>query len=146
MNSDCRSLALGTVPDWAIFHSDFLHDGLLIGYSLGKLFSMPLISKIRKYVRASLPKGTLIAWEHLGVRKVSYISVLSLGGLFISTPQPPPAGGFIKLIFEVAGGDIQARAEVRDSQPGKGMGIHFVSMAQVARARLTRHMNALLSP
>lgn len=104
---------------------------------------MPPSGKTRKYARVPLPKGPLIAWEHLGVRKVSHVSVLSLGGLFIITPEPPPAGDFIKLIFEVAGGDVHARAEIRDSQPGKGMGIQFVSMAQDARARLNRVMNAL---
>jgi PilZ domain len=99
--------------------------------------------KIRKYVRVRLPRGTLVAWEHLGERKVSPVSVLGLGALFISTPEPPPAGDFIKLVFEVPGGDVRARALVCDSQPGKGMGIQFVSMGQEARARLNRHLSAL---
>ena len=51
-----------------------------------------------------LPKGALVAWEHAGKRKISTVSVLALGGLFISTPEPPPAGDFIKLVLEVPGG------------------------------------------
>jgi hypothetical protein len=101
--------------------------------------------KVRNYLRVRLPKGTLVAWEHLGERKVSSVSVLGLGGLFISTPEPPPTGDFIKVIFEIPGGDVRARALVCDSQLGKGMGIQFVSMAQDARARLNRLVNALAS-
>jgi hypothetical protein len=104
---------------------------------------MSSYTKIRKYVRVRLKRGTLVAWEHLGVRKISPLSVLGLGGLFISTPEPPPAGDFIKLVFELPGGDVRARARVCDSQPGKGMGIQFVSMGQEARARLSRHLSSL---
>jgi hypothetical protein len=107
---------------------------------------MPPSKKNRNYVRVRVPKGTMVAWEHAGARKVSYVSVIGLGGLFVSTPQPPPIGETIKLIFEVPGGDVRARAVVRDSRPGKGMGIQFVSMVQEARARLNRHMNNLVKP
>lgn len=99
--------------------------------------------KIRRYARVSLPKGTLVAWEHSGTRKVSTVSVLALGGLFISTPEPPPAGDFIKLVLEIPGGEVRARALVCDSQPGKGMGIEFKAMGQDARARLHELMKTL---
>jgi hypothetical protein len=71
------------------------------------------------------------------------MSVLALGGIFISTPNPPPVGEVIKVVFEVPGGDVRARATIRDSQPGKGMGIQFTSMAQEARARLNRLLAVL---
>jgi len=90
-----------------------------------------------------LPKGALVAWEHAGKRKISTASVLALGALFISTPDPPPKGEFIKLVLEVPGGEVRARALVRDSQPGKGMGIEFTVMGQEARARLSRLMKTL---
>ena len=99
--------------------------------------------KVRRYVRVRLPKGTLVAWEHSGIRKVSSVSVLALGGLFISTPDPPPAGDFIKLILDLPGGEVRARALVCDSQPGKGMGIEFKAMGQDARARLHEVMKTL---
>jgi hypothetical protein len=99
--------------------------------------------KIRRYARVPLPKGMPVAWEHLGLRKVSIVGVLALGGLFITTPEPPPAGDVIKLVLEIPGGDVRARALVRDSQPGKGMGIEFTAMAQDARARLNRLMKTL---
>ncbi len=99
--------------------------------------------KIRNYVRVPLQRGTLVSWERMGERKVSSLSVLGLGGLFISTSEPPSTGDIITLVFNVPGGEIRARARVCDSQPGKGMGIQFVSMGQEARARLTRHLSAL---
>jgi hypothetical protein len=97
---------------------------------------MPTKERARRYQRVGLPKGMLVAWEHSGIRKVSRISVLAVGGLFITTPEPPPAGETIKLLFEVPGGNIRARAAVRDSQLGKGMGIEFTAMNSEARARL----------
>ena len=99
--------------------------------------------KSRRYTRVELPKGMLVAWEHYGIRKVSRVQVLALGGLFIATPEPPPVGDVIQLIFEVPGGDVRARARIRDSQPGKGMGIEFTSMNTEARARLNRLMKVL---
>ena len=99
--------------------------------------------QIRRYPRIGLPKGMLVAWVHSGVRKVSRVSVLAVGGLFIATPRPPPVGDVIQLLFEVPGGDVRARATVRDSQAGKGMGIEFTAMGSEARARLNQLMKVL---
>lgn len=99
--------------------------------------------KTRRYVRVELPKGMLVAWEHSGGRKTSRVKVLAVGGLFISTPEPPPVGEVIRLIFEVPNGEVRARAMIRDSQKGKGMGVEFTAMGQEARARLLRLMKIL---
>jgi hypothetical protein len=104
---------------------------------------MPSSKNVRRYARVSLPKGALVAWEHLGSRKVSSANVLALGGLFISTSEPPPAGDTIKLVLELPGGEVRARALVCDSHPGKGMGIEFTSMGQEARARLQQLLKTL---
>ncbi len=104
---------------------------------------MPALKKTRRYARVPLPKGTLVAWEHLGKLKISSVGVIALGGLFISTPEPPPAGDSIKLVFEIPGGKVRARAMVRDSQPGKGMGVEFTAMGKDERARLYRLMKTL---
>ena len=104
---------------------------------------MPTKEKSRRYARVDLPKGILVAWQHYGIREVSRIRVLALGGLFIRTVSPAPVGDTIQLIFEVPGGDVRARARVRDSQPGKGMGIEFTAMNPEARARLSQLMKLL---
>ena len=99
--------------------------------------------KPRRYARVGLPKGMLVAWEHSGIRKISRVKVLALGGLFITTPAPPPNGEVIELIFEVPGGEVRARALVRDSQPRKGMGVEFTVMEPESRARLHQLMKVL---
>jgi hypothetical protein len=63
-----------------------------------------------------------VAWERQGVRRSSSASVVALGGLYISTPELPPLGEVINLVLDVPGGDVRARAVVRDSHAGKGMG------------------------
>ena len=50
---------------------------------------------------------------------------------------------FIKLVFEVPGGDVRARALVCDSRLGQGMGIQFVAMGHETRARLNRLLSSL---
>lgn len=87
----------------------------------------------------------LVAWQASGERVVSRIATLGLGGLFIVTPEPPAMGEIIRLFFEVPGGEVRARAVVRDSQRGKGMGVEFTSMGPEARARLHRLLKRLLS-
>jgi PilZ domain len=104
---------------------------------------MPSEHRLRKYKRVSLPKGALVAWERLGKRKVSVASVLALGGLFISTSDPAPEGDVINLLLQVPGGEVRARAIVRSSIPGEGMGIQFTAMAPDARARLNLLMERL---
>lgn len=99
--------------------------------------------QVRRYPRIKLKKGRLVAWEHGGTREVSNISVLALGGLFISTPNPPRAGEVIRLVFDVPDGEVRARAIIRDCQPGKGMGIEFTHMRPEARAKLQLLMNTL---
>ena len=43
-----------------------------------------------------LPKGMLIAWQHNRGRSVSRVATLGLGGLFISTSDPPVIGRVAK--------------------------------------------------
>jgi hypothetical protein len=99
---------------------------------------MTTTNKVRKYARVKLTRAKIVAWEHLGVRNVSTVRVLGLGGLFICTSAPPSTGEYIKLVFEVPDGDVRARGLVCDSRSGEGMGIQFVSMGHEARARLNK--------
>jgi hypothetical protein len=85
----------------------------------------------------------LVAWRGGGQYGVSRVRNLSLGGLFISTAAPPPVGSILKLVFEVPWGEVRARAVVRSSKPGKGMGVEFTSMGHDHRGRLNRLMKKL---
>ena len=102
-------------------------------------------SQNRRYPRIHLPKGMLVAWQASGERVVSRIGTLGLGGLFIRTPEPAAVGETIKLFFELPGGEVRARAVVRHSEPGKGMGVAFTAMGQEARARLYQLLKRLLN-
>jgi hypothetical protein len=68
-----------------------------------------------------------------------------LGGLFIEAAEPAAIGAGIKMVFNVAGGEVRARAMVRNSHPGRGMGVEFVSMQSEHRARLARQLRKLLA-
>jgi tetratricopeptide (TPR) repeat protein len=52
----------------------------------------------------------------------------------------------IELVFDLATGEIRARAVVRHATPGKGMGIQFVQMGAEERARLNRFLAKYATP
>lgn len=100
--------------------------------------------KERRYPRVGLPKGIVVAWQSGGMRIVSRVRTLGLGGLFILTSEPPPVGSIIKLFFELPSGEVRARATVRHSEPGSGMGVEFTGMGFEDRARLQQLLKRLL--
>ena len=63
-----------------------------------------------------------------------------MGGLFLHTPNPPPLGTVIELLFDLVSGEIRAKGSVRDSIPGKGMGVQFVQMQTTDRSRLDQFL------
>ena len=106
---------------------------------------MRLEAKPRRYARIGLLKGPLVAWQGPSGRTVSRVATLGLGGLFISAPLPAQQGEGIKMVFLVPGGEVRARAIVRNSHPCKGMGVEFTSMQPEDRARLSRLVRQLFS-
>jgi len=90
-----------------------------------------------------LPAGMLVAWEHNGGRSVSRVATLGLGGLFIVTADPPLVGTVVKIIFNVPGGEVRARAIVKNVKAGKGMAVAFVEMGYADRARLDQLLRKL---
>jgi hypothetical protein len=114
------------------------------GYGRVKLVIMEHPSKTRRYPRVGLRRGMYVAWQGVGERVVSRIATVGLGGLFVKVSNPPPVGDVIRLYFEIPGGEIRARAVIRNSVPGDGMGIQFTSMEPEARGRLTLLLRELL--
>ena len=98
----------------------------------------------RRYPRIGLPRGMFIAWQGPGERLVSRVATLGLGGLYISTADPPEVGDLVQVFFEVPGGEVRARAVVRVSEPGKGMGIEFTAMSTEARGRIHQLLRRLI--
>jgi len=61
---------------------------------------------------------------------------MSLGGLFIETPQTRPSGTVTRLDFLVAEGQIRADAVVRHATPGAGLGLKFTALSEQDRPKL----------
>ncbi|HKW65459.1 MAG TPA: PilZ domain-containing protein [Candidatus Acidoferrum sp.] len=99
----------------------------------------------RRYPRVSLPKGMPVSWYGGDLQLFSRVKTLGMGGLFISTPEPPPVGTKVRLAFEVPGGNVRADAVVRDTIPGEGLGVEFTQMDLGAKFLLQKLMNRLLS-
>ena len=66
-----------------------------------------------------------------------------MGGLFISTPNPPAIGAKLRLAFEVPGGIVRAEAIVRNVETG-GFGVEFTRMDLGAKVLLRRLLSRLL--
>lgn len=101
------------------------------------------MNDFRQYPRLSSPKGTILAWQSGGMRSISGLSNLGLGGLYIRTAEPPPPGTFIQLLFDVPSGEVRARALVKRCKPREGMGVKFVAMQPEDRARFVRWLKHL---
>jgi hypothetical protein len=63
----------------------------------------------RRYERITLPNGILVVWKNSRERVISRSDSLSMGGLFVNTPDPPEEGDIIDLCFGVPNGDVRAR-------------------------------------
>jgi hypothetical protein len=98
----------------------------------------------RRYPRITLPKGMYVAWHGGDLQLFSRVRTLSMGGLFISVPDPPPVGSKLRLSFEVPGGNVQADAIVRNIVPGEGMGVEFTKLRLKDRILLEKLLKRLL--
>jgi hypothetical protein len=90
----------------------------------------------RRHNRNGEPKELSVAWRYGGQNFVSNVCDLSLGGAFIQSAAPPPLGTILKLLFRMSGNFASAKAVVRRSVPGEGMGVEFLAMEQKDRACL----------
>jgi hypothetical protein len=105
---------------------------------------MAASTKDRRYPRIGLPRGMCVAWQSGGGRVISRVATLGLGGLFIDAIDPPDVGEVIQVFFEVPGGEVRARAIVRVSHPGTGMGVEFTAMSPEARGHLHHLLQRLI--
>jgi curved DNA-binding protein CbpA len=86
-----------------------------------------------------------VAWRSGSQQGVSRLGTVSMGGLFLKTPNPPAADSPLELLIDVTSGvQVRARAIVRNSQAGKGMGVKFVHMGAEDRSRLNQFLKSQL--
>jgi len=92
----------------------------------------------RRYSRFFCPKGTLSAWRGGGKKLVSFVGNLSLGGVYLRTPDPLSPGTALQLLLDLPAGQVRARAIVQWNKEKKGMGAKFIAMEHEDRGRLSR--------
>jgi hypothetical protein len=84
-----------------------------------------------------------VYWRCQNMEDVSRVRDLSVGGLFLSTPFPPPLGAKAKLDFLVQEGQIRAEAVVRHLVPGGGLGFRFTAVIGKDCPRLVSLLNRI---
>jgi tetratricopeptide (TPR) repeat protein len=94
----------------------------------------------RKYPRIRAPRGMRVRWKSIGQESTSRAGNMGLGGLYLHDANPPTEGSTIQLILELPTGEFHARAIVRRSTAGKGMGIQFVQMSPEDRTKLNQYL------
>ncbi len=98
----------------------------------------------RRYPRVETPSGIWVAWQTGSGKSVSRVRDLNVGGLFVDDVNTAPAGSAVSVLLSVPEGEIRCDAVVRNVKAGKGMGLEFTSMSEVARARLQTLVSRLL--
>lgn len=86
--------------------------------------------------RVPAPDDVWVFWNCNGQEDISLVRDISMGGLFIETPQPRAAGVLTKLHFLVQEGQIRADAVVRHAKSGVGLGLRFTALSEPDRPKL----------
>ncbi len=82
------------------------------------------------------PEGVWVDWRCVGREDISRVRNLSLGGLFVETPNSRGMGSTAELEFLVQEGQIRADAVVRRAEPGRGLAMKFTTVSEEGRPRL----------
>jgi hypothetical protein len=90
--------------------------------------------------RIASPSDLWVYWHSKRHGDLSRVHDLSIGGVFIETPQAIPVGEAIELNFLVEEGQIRAQAVVRHVKLGLGLGLKFTAI----RAEDRPHLGALV--
>jgi hypothetical protein len=98
----------------------------------------------RRFPRVTLPTGMSIAWQMKERHNIARVKSISLGGLFIEEAEPVRVGDTVQVQFDIPGGAVHAKAVVRRSIKGQGMGVEFTELPGGARAALHKLLQKLL--
>jgi PilZ domain-containing protein len=97
----------------------------------------PVSSPSRRLTsRVPAPTDVWVYWQCHGREDVSRVLDMSMGGLFIETPQPWAQGVLTRLHFLVQEGQIRADAVVRHAKSGAGLGLKFTALSEQDRPKL----------
>lgn len=87
---------------------------------------MPADKERRKFPRYSYNIGVEIRKPDATAGYWGNVDDISIGGCYINTFSPIPAGTELVLRFKVENGDILVAGKVATCHPGVGMGIQFL--------------------
>jgi PilZ domain-containing protein len=93
--------------------------------------------------RIPAPGDVWVYWQCHGREDVSSVRDMSLGGLFLETPQPKAEGVLTRLHFLVQEGQIRADAVVRHAKSGAGLGLKFIALNDQDRPKLAALLSRL---
>ena len=110
----------------------------------GKSAVRPETSPSRRLTsRVPAPEDVWVYWHCNGQDDVSRVRDMSMGGLFIETAHPRPAGVSTRLHFLVQEGQIRADAIVRHAKSGVGLGLRFIALNEQDRPKLAALVSRL---
>jgi hypothetical protein len=98
----------------------------------------------RRFPRVTLPTGMSIAWNAKDRHNIARVKSISLGGLFIEEAEPARVGDTVEVQFDIPGGAVHAKALVRRSVKGQGMGVEFTELSAGAQVALHKLLQKLL--
>jgi PilZ domain len=99
-------------------------------------------SNRRGGLRANILRQIMISCEGQDDTVLAKPPNLSKGGMFINTSRCFPEGTVLNLRFELSltGARIEARSEVRYSEPGVGVGVQFIGLSDEAGRLIEREI------
>jgi hypothetical protein len=110
----------------------------------GNPSARPLTSPSRRLTsRVPAPGDVWVYWQCHGREDVSSVRDMSMGGLFLETPQPKAQGVLARLHFLVQEGQIRADAVVRHANSGAGLGLKFIALNEQDRPKLAALLSRL---
>lgn len=95
--------------------------------------------------RAEADDSVYAFWYCNGRGDLSRVRNINLGGIFIETPIGKDLGASVELYFLVSEGQIRAKAIVRHSEPGHGLGLKFTALNDQDRLHFGALMRRLYS-
>jgi hypothetical protein len=151
MRQDCQNWTktfaetiqpLLTLPSYRLFTlNSVIHSNAMVS---GKASSRPVTSPSRRLTSRVPALGDVwVYWQCQGREDVSCVRDMSMGGLFIETPQPRAEGVLTRLHFLVQEGQIRADAVVKHAESGAGLGLKFVALTEQDRPKLAALLTRL---
>lgn len=96
----------------------------------------------RKYARRQCELIVEVRFSGQSEALLATVADICLGGCYISTDSPPPAGTVVLLCFTGPGEDATFSGITVTCMPGSGMGVEFTASLDAAS---TERLNALIA-